>query len=216
MSDVEKRLFDLLSSGLALLLLSPLLLGIAMAIKLDTRGPVLFRQQRIGRGQKPFRVLKFRTMVDRDPDAIDQHSEQVVSEGEDPRITRVGRFLRATSLDELPQLWNIFRGDMSVVGPRPVLPEQVEVVPRQFMIRFEVRPGLTGLAQVRGRRTLGWLQQLEADAQYILRRGVLYDLWLILRTVHVVATGRGVYGTPGQNWRAYRDSLQQDGDRDDR
>ncbi|WP_019591375.1 sugar transferase [Thioalkalivibrio sp. ALE20] len=216
MSDALKRLFDLLSSGLALVLLSPLLLGIAVAIKLDTRGPVLFRQQRIGRDQKPFRVLKFRTMVDRDPDAIDQHSEQVVSEGEDPRITRVGRFLRATSLDELPQLWNIFRGDMSVVGPRPVLPEQVEVVPRQFMIRFEVRPGLTGLAQVRGRRTLGWLQQLEADAQYILRRGVVYDLWLILRTVYVVATGRGVYGTPGQNWRAYRDSLQQDGDRDDR
>ncbi|WP_018936531.1 sugar transferase [Thioalkalivibrio sp. ALJ24] len=215
MGDAGKRLFDLLSSGLALVLLSPLLLGIAVAIKLDSRGPVLFRQQRVGQSQRPFRVLKFRTMVDRDPDAIDQHSERVVSEGEDPRITRMGRFLRATSLDELPQLWNIFRGDMSVVGPRPVLPEQVEVVPSEFMARFEVRPGLTGLAQVRGRRTLGWLQQLEADAEYVSRRGVLYDLWLILRTIHVVATGRGVYGTPGQNWRAYRDSLRQDGGRDD-
>ncbi|WP_018860482.1 MULTISPECIES: sugar transferase [unclassified Thioalkalivibrio] len=208
MNATLKRLFDILSSMAALLLLAPLLLLIAIAIRLDSPGPVLFRQQRIGLDGQPFRVLKFRTMVDRDPDSIDQHQEQVVSTGVDPRITRVGRWLRSTSLDELPQLWNILRGDMSVVGPRPILPEQVEVVPPSFASRFSVRPGLTGLAQVRGRRTLGWVQQLEADTEYAAQHNLLYDLGLILRTVYVVLTGQGIYGEAGINWRTYRDSLR--------
>ncbi|WP_018882782.1 MULTISPECIES: sugar transferase [unclassified Thioalkalivibrio] len=208
MNATLKRLFDILASLGALLALTPLLLLIATAIRLDSPGPVLFRQRRIGLHGQPFRVLKFRTMVDRDPDAIDQHQEQVVSAGIDPRITRVGRLLRATSLDELPQLWNILRGDMSVVGPRPILPEQVEVVPPSYASRFDVRPGLTGLAQVRGRRTLGWIQQLEADTEYAARHHLLYDLGLILKTVHVVLTGQGIYGEAGVNWRTYRDSLR--------
>ncbi|WP_018649047.1 MULTISPECIES: sugar transferase [unclassified Thioalkalivibrio] len=208
MNATLKRLFDILSSMAVLLVLAPLLLLIAIAIRLDSSGPTLFRQRRIGFNGQPFRVLKFRTMVDRDPDAIDQYQEQVVSTGVDPRITRVGRWLRATSLDELPQLWNILRGDMSVVGPRPILPEQVEVVPPSYASRFSVRPGLTGLAQVRGRRTLGWIQQLEADTEYAAQHNLLYDLGLIIKTVYVVLTGQGIYGEAGINWRTYRDSLR--------
>lgn len=203
-----KRLFDVFSSGFALLLLLPVLLLLGVWIRLDSSGPAFFSQRRIGLNQREFRVLKFRTMVDRDPDQIDQHAEAVVSVGEDPRITRSGRLLRATSLDELPQLWNIFIGDMSVVGPRPVLPEQLEVVPEDYLDRFAVRPGLTGLAQVRGRRTLGWLEQLNTDSEYARKHHFFYDLWIILRTVYVVLTANGVYGGEGQNWRSYRDELR--------
>src|SRR5699024_5485469 len=117
---------------------------------------------------------KFRSMVYRPAEAIDQHAERVVSVGHDPRITRAGRFMRATSLDELPQLFNILKGDMSVVGPRPVLMEQVEVVPPGYRKRFSVRPGLTGLAQMRGRRGLGWLRQLAYDAEYVEKRSFFY------------------------------------------
>jgi lipopolysaccharide/colanic/teichoic acid biosynthesis glycosyltransferase len=208
MKDAMKRLFDLLASAVAFLIFLPLLLVLALWIKLDSPGRVFFLQRRVGRGQRPFRVVKFRTMIERDPDSINQHTEQVVSEGNDPRITRAGRFMRKTSLDELPQLWNIFIGDMSIVGPRPVLPEQVEVVPRDCAARFDVRPGLTGLAQVRGRRSLGWLEQLQADAEYARSYGLFWDVRLILRTVHVVMTGKGVYGGEVQNWRAYRDEIR--------
>lgn len=199
-----KRAFDLLGSALALSVLTPLLLLLALWIRLDSPGPVLFRQQRLGRQLIPFRVLKFRTMVARDPDAIDQHEELVVSAGVDPRITRAGRVLRATSLDELPQLWNILMGEMSCVGPRPVLPEQFEAIPEEYRVRFEVRPGLTGLAQVRGRRTLDWLEQLAADKEYVERQNLLLDLGILMRTVYVVLTGQGLYGDAGRNWRAYR------------
>ena len=209
MNAVLKRAFDVASSGVALIVLGPALLALAAWVRLDSPGPVLFRQRRIGRGLREFRVLKFRTMEDRDPDAIDQHTEAVVQAGADPRITRAGRFLRATSLDELPQLWNILVGEMSVVGPRPVLPEQLEVVPERYRARFDVRPGLTGLAQVRGRRTLGWLDQLAADAEYAERASLWFDLRIILLTVYVVVTGHGVYGEAGQNWRAYRDEVRQ-------
>lgn len=207
-----KRAFDIFSSSVALVLLSPLLLVLAVWIKLDTPGQIFFRQRRIGKNQKAFRVVKFRTMVERDPDSIDQYKEGVISTGDDPRITRSGRFLRKTSLDELPQLWNMLVGDMSVVGPRPILPEQLEVVPQEYMSRFDVRPGLTGLAQVRGRRSLSWLEQLAADAEYACDHGFFYDIWLILRTVHVVVTGKGIYGGEGQNWREYREELRARGE----
>jgi lipopolysaccharide/colanic/teichoic acid biosynthesis glycosyltransferase len=208
MRDAAKRIFDIVSSGLVLILLSPVLAALALWIKLDSPGRIFFLQRRVGRNQREFRIVKFRSMVERDPDSIDQNSEKVISEGGDPRITRSGRFLRSKSLDELPQLWNILVGDMSVVGPRPVIPEQVEVVPPDCMVRFDVRPGLTGLAQVRGRRSLSWLEQVQADAEYARDYGFFYDLLLILRTVHVVATGKGIYGGEGQNWRAYRDQMR--------
>lgn len=199
-----KRIFDTSGSALALVILAPLLLMIAAWIRLDSPGPVIFRQQRLGPWQIPFRVLKFRTMIARDPDAIDQLQEPVVNAGSDPRITRAGRILRATSLDELPQLWNILLGEMSFVGPRPVLPEQLEAIPEDYRVRFEVRPGLTGLAQVRGRRTLDWLEQLAADKEYVERQNLLLDLGILMRTVYVVLTGQGLYGDAGRNWRAYR------------
>ncbi|MDR5894328.1 sugar transferase [Halomonas mongoliensis] len=207
MKDLAKRLFDIVSSAAVLLVILPLLLAVALWIKLDSRGPVFFLQQRAGLGGRPFRILKFRTMLHRAPEQIDQHSEQVVSAGRDPRITRAGRFIRATSIDELPQLINILKGDMSVVGPRPVLMEQKEVVPPGYMKRFDVRPGLTGLAQVRGRRSLGWLKQLAFDAEYVEKRSFFYDLGIIFTTIKVVLLGSGIYGGEGLNWRAYRDSL---------
>lgn len=208
MKDAYKRLFDILSSSLTLFILIIPMLVIALWIRLDSPGPILFRQIRVGRNGKKFSILKFRSMWHRNSEAINQNTELVVSTGKDSRITSAGRILRATSLDELPQLWNILVGDMSVVGPRPVLPEQVEVVPDQFRKRFRVRPGLTGLAQVRGRRSLSWLDQLAADAEYVDCRGFLFDLWIILRTFVVLLTGRGVYGNESQNWRAYRDLVK--------
>lgn len=203
-----KRAFDVLSSAAVLVVISPLLALLWLAIRLDSPGPALFVQTRIGRGQQPFQIYKFRSMFARDPSQIDQHGEQVIVGGRDPRITRVGRWIRAASLDELPQLLNILKGDMSVVGPRPIIPEQLEVVPPELMRRFEVRPGLTGLAQVRGRRSLGWISILKADNEYVDKAGLWYDLGIILRTVYVVLTGAGVYGGNELNWRAYRDQLR--------
>ncbi|EPC04223.1 hypothetical protein L861_02600 [Litchfieldella anticariensis FP35 = DSM 16096] len=204
MNDAVKRLFDMLSSAATLILLFPLMLAVALWIKLDSKGPVFFCQQRAGLYGQPFLIFKFRTMVHRASEAIDQHKEPVVSCGRDLRITSAGRFLRATSLDELPQLINILKGEMSVVGPRPVLMEQKEVVPLGYMKRFWVRPGVTGLAQVRGRRSLDWLQQLAFDAEYVEKRSFLYDIGIILQTIRVVFLGRGIYGGEGLNWRAYR------------
>ncbi|MCE9683135.1 sugar transferase [Halomonas alkalisoli] len=207
MRDGIKRLFDLVASGAGLIVLSPLLVLVAIWIKLDSKGPVFFMQQRAGRHERPFRIYKFRTMQHREPESIDQHQEQVVSAGHDPRITRAGRFIRAASLDELPQLINIFKGDMSVVGPRPVLMEQTEVVPPGYKKRFSVRPGLTGLAQVRGRRSLGWLRQLAYDAEYVDKQSLTFDIKILLLTVKVVVLGSGIYGEEGLNWRTYRDRL---------
>lgn len=207
MREGIKRFVDVILSSAGLIVLSPLLLLVAAWIKLDSKGPVFFMQRRAGIDGKPFRIFKFRTMVDRPAEAIDQLQEGVISQGRDPRITRAGRFIRATSLDELPQLLNIIKGDMSIVGPRPILMEQKEVVPPGYMKRFAVKPGLTGLAQVSGRRSLGWLQQLWLDAEYVRKYGFTYDISIMLRTVKVVFVGGGIYGGEGMNWRTYRESL---------
>lgn len=203
---VLKRPIEVAASGAALLLLSPLMGAIAAWVKLDSPGPALFRQQRLGRDQVPFSIIKFRTMSHRNAEDIDQASEVVISSGGDWRITRAGRALRATSLDELPQLVNVLRGDMSLVGPRPVLKEQCEAIPAARLDRFAVRPGLTGLAQIRGRRGLDWLDQLAYDSEYVEHCSLPLDLRIVLRTVAVVLARRGVYGEPGINWRAYRAS----------
>lgn len=208
MKNIIKRGFDLSVSLVAIVVLAPLLFAIAVWVRFDSSGRALFVQRRVGRGQRVFRILKFRTMVDRDPDKIDQHAEQVVGDGEDSRITRAGKILRKTSLDELPQLFNVLRGDMSLVGPRPVLPEQLEAVPPDCFVRFDVRPGLTGLAQIRGRRSLDWLEQLEADSEYARSFGFWSDIGILLRTVRVVLKSEGVYAGERQNWRTYRDRLR--------
>ena len=204
-----KRAFDIVVAGVGLVLVAPLLALVALAVRLDSPGPVFFRQRRIGRGLVPFEVIKFRTMTHRE--RIDQHSERVLEGNDDPRITRVGRVLRVTSIDELPQLINVLKGEMSLVGPRPILPEQLEVVPADRMSRFDVRPGITGLAQVKGRRSLDWMEQLAYDVDYAKSPGLWRDLGILLLTVKVVLTGSGVYADASKNWRAYRKQVQEQG-----
>ncbi len=177
-----KRLLDLTLVALVAVPVIVVSVVVALAVKLSSPGPVLFRQVRVGRDGRPFEILKFRTMVDGD--------NPVVACGD--RITRVGRLLRRTSLDELPQLWNVVRGDMSVVGPRPTLAYQAQRWDRRQRGRLAVRPGLTGLAQVEGRNRLTWAQRIEWDLRYVERQGLLTDLAICARTVVVVLTGRGV------------------------
>lgn len=174
-----KRLFDLCLALPALVLLSPLLLATALAVRLGLGPGVLFRQERPGLHGRPFTILKFRTM--RQGDGPD---------GE--RLTRLGRFLRAASLDELPELWNVVRGDMSLVGPRPLLVAYLErYTPRQAR-RHEVRPGITGLAQVSGRNALSWEERFELDVWYVDNRSFALDLAILARTVGAVFSRRGV------------------------
>jgi len=176
-----------------LVVLSPLIGLIAVLVRLDSRGPALFRQERLGRHQRPFRVAKFRTMH---ADASDQLHRAYITrlakgdaEGEglrkltaDPRVTRLGRFLRASSLDELPQLFNVVAGDMSLVGPRPALAYELEHYRPQHFDRFLVRPGLTGLWQVSGRSRLGFLDMLDLDVEYARHCAPLMDLRILART----------------------------------
>jgi exopolysaccharide biosynthesis polyprenyl glycosylphosphotransferase len=194
-----KRAIDVSASAVALLVLLPLLVAAALAIKLESRGPVLFTQRRAGRGGKPFRMLKFRTMV-ADAEAqlpalvpLDSLGEPMFKLRRDPRVTRVGRVLRRTSVDELPQLWNVLRGEMSLVGPRP---EQIELVERyrpEHRFRLEVKPGLTGPMQVYGRGELTFEERLAVEREYIENLSVGRDLHILLLTFVPVATGRGAF-----------------------
>jgi lipopolysaccharide/colanic/teichoic acid biosynthesis glycosyltransferase len=208
MKDIIKRLFDVLGGTLVLLFLLPFLLVLGIWVKIDSPGRIFFLQRRVGKNLQEFRIVKFRTMYERDPDNIDQHAEKPLTNNYDPRVTNTGRFLRRTSLDELPQLWNILMGDMSVVGPRPIIPEQLEAIPQQYMSRFQVRPGLTGLSQIRGRRGLDWIAWLQADTEYVDNSNFLYDLILIVQTIYVVFTGRGLYSSNNRSWRDVRDEMR--------
>ena len=173
-----KRLADALVAAGLLLLLAPLLLLLALLVRSDSPGPVLFRQQRIGRGGQPFAILKFRSMV---VDASQRGGYQT-SAG-DPRITRVGRWLRRSSLDELPQLLNVLRGDMSLVGPRPDVPAQQSLYsPRDWQLRCSVRPGITGLAQATLRSAATASQRLELDLRYVRRQSLVLDLQVLAQT----------------------------------
>ncbi len=191
-----KRLADVVLSTLALVLLSPLFTAIALAVKLDSPGPVLYRQVRATRGGRPFTMLKFRTMR-RDAEAVlrslghDPSAPFFKVAPEDPTITRVGRWLRRTSLDELPQLWNVLKGDMSLVGPRPLPIEQVRANHALLAARHEVRAGLTGWWQVQGRADLDTPEALRMDAFYIENWSLWLDLEILLRTVVVVLRGEG-------------------------
>ncbi|WP_079062611.1 sugar transferase [Peterkaempfera griseoplana] len=167
----------------------PLVLLIALLVRATMGGPVVFRQVRTGRDGAEFEILKFRTMRDR----------RFPDEEDAPRITRLGRLLRATSLDELPQLWNVLRGDMGVIGPRPTLPEQVvHYSPRQRG-RLAVRPGLTGWAQIQGRNSISWPERIELDLWYIEHRSLRLDLRILLRTVGVLLRPAGITGAGGVN-----------------
>ena len=190
------RTFDLLVAGAGLVLTSPLLAVAAIATKLESGGPVLYRQTRVGQDGIDFDVLKLRTMV---VGAEKLGSGFAVDRG-DPRITRVGRILRRTSIDELPQLWNILRGEMSVIGPRPTLRYQVEQYDRHQWRRLEIRPGLTGWAQVQGRASLPWADRIELDVWYVENRSPWLDLKILARTPRALFAGTYKGETGG--WQA--------------
>ena len=214
--NLISRAMDIVVALVLLAVLSPVLLVVAIIIAVDDPGPPWFSQLRVGKDLRRFRLLKFRTMRVRDADTIDQGREAVLAGASDARITRFGRLLRRASIDELPQLFNIALGTMTFVGPRPIIPEQLDAIPPQLMARFEVKPGLTGLAQVEGRRSLDWMEQLRLDALYVARRSFWIDLIILLRTIGVVVTGRGVYDPNARNWRAYRGAARGDAVKDQR
>jgi lipopolysaccharide/colanic/teichoic acid biosynthesis glycosyltransferase len=182
------RALDVLIAAVALVILSPLLLAAAIAIRLGSAGPVIYRQRRVGRGGEEFEMLKLRTMVK----GSDPVGVGTVVTRDDPRVTRAGRLLRRTSLDEIPNLVNVLRGEMAIVGPRPTIPAQVaEYSPVQHR-RHEVRPGITGWAQVQGRAGIPWEQRIELDVEYVERRGPALDLLILAKTAWLLVTGHGL------------------------
>jgi exopolysaccharide biosynthesis polyprenyl glycosylphosphotransferase len=194
-----KRTMDLALGGLAIILAVPLWTILALAIKLDSRGPVFYRQERIGRHRKPFGMLKFRTMVVGADSMLEDLRDLNEATGplfklrRDPRVTRLGRFLRRWSLDELPQLWNVLKGDMSLVGPRPPLPLEVAAYDDWHFDRLEVHPGITGLWQVKGRSDLPFDDYVRLDLFYIENWSIGYDLYIIAKTIPAVFAGRGAF-----------------------
>jgi lipopolysaccharide/colanic/teichoic acid biosynthesis glycosyltransferase/glycosyltransferase involved in cell wall biosynthesis len=188
-----KRAFDFCASLVALVLVSPILGIIAVAVRVSSPGPVLFRARRAGLAGRPFDMLKFRTMRQGSPDLRNPDGSTFNAAG-DPRVTHTGAWLRRTSLDELPQLWNVICGDMSLVGPRPDLPDQLRLYTEADYQRLRVRPGITGLAQVSGRNRLTWQQRRALDLEYVSARSMWLDLSILARTVPGVLFGRGVFG----------------------
>lgn len=195
----QKRALDILVSTTAILALAPMLALTALAIKLDSRGPVIFRQTRIGKDGKPFTMFKFRSMT---TDAESRRSDLLETSDRngvcfkarrDPRVTRIGRFIRRASIDELPQIFNVLRGEMSLVGPRPALPSEVRNYPVRAYGRLAVKPGITGIWQVSGRADIGFDQMVEMDLDYARRASVALDFTLILKTFGAVLSGRGAY-----------------------
>jgi len=183
-----KRIIDIIVSFVAIIVFIPLFLVLIVLIRHGSKGAAFFRQQRAGRGARPFTMYKFRTMrADAEPFGDSPNS------GDDPRITRIGRFLRETSLDELPQLFNVLAGDMSLVGPRPLYVSQIAEWSDYRKRRLEVKPGITGLAQVSGRGSLTIEQKLDLDVLYVDNRGLLLDLKIILTTLRQVVNRKGVY-----------------------
>jgi exopolysaccharide biosynthesis polyprenyl glycosylphosphotransferase len=201
--QVRKRIFDVVASAAALVLLAPVFLVCAIAIKLDSPGPVLFRQRRVGRGDRRFEMLKFRSMYDNAEERKREIAELNFHGGgnvrgmfkvrEDPRVTRVGRWLRRTSLDELPQLINVLKGDMSLVGPRPLIENEDRQVEGRFRRRLSSYPGLTGPWQIHGRSEIPFEEMINLDYLYVTNWSLWGDIKLMLRTVHAVVRGQGAY-----------------------
>jgi lipopolysaccharide/colanic/teichoic acid biosynthesis glycosyltransferase len=180
--------FDKVAAAIGLVLASPALLLAGVAIRLESRGPVIFRQVRVGKDGRRFPLYKLRTMEvgsDRGPD--------VALSRDDPRITRVGAFLRRYSLDELPNLLNVLRGEMAIVGPRPTIQSQVDRYTDHQRRRLEVKPGLTGWAQVKGRVSLSWPERIELDVWYVENRSPRLDLQILVKTLRLLVTGHGLY-----------------------
>jgi lipopolysaccharide/colanic/teichoic acid biosynthesis glycosyltransferase len=193
-----RRAVDVLVSALLLALTSPLLAAAMLAIRLETPGPVIYRQRRIGRDGRPFDVLKLRTMVD----GAEHIGAGLAVNEDDTRITRVGALLRRTSLDELPNLLNVLSGEMSLIGPRPTVPVQVERYTPHQRGRLAVKPGITGWAQVNGRAALPWSERIELDLYYIEHRSLALDLKIVARTLALVLGGGGLYKGETGGWGA--------------
>jgi lipopolysaccharide/colanic/teichoic acid biosynthesis glycosyltransferase len=189
------RMLDIAIAGVGLAVSAPFMGLAAVAVKLEDGGPVLYRQVRVGRDGEDFELLKLRTMV---VGAETLGAGWAVDKG-DPRITRIGRLLRRTSIDELPQLWNVLRGDMSVIGPRPTLRYQVERYTERQRGRLSIKPGLTGWAQIHGRAALSWDDRIELDVWYVEHRSALVDLKILLRTPRALFGGTYMGSTGG--WR---------------
>ncbi|MCE5240701.1 sugar transferase [bacterium] len=196
---VTKRVIDVIGAGFALLFLGLPMALVALAIKLESRGPVLYGQTRLGENGLPFRFLKFRSMVANaesiraDLEAVNEASGPVFKIRRDPRITRVGRWIRRTSLDETPQLFHVLMGQMSLVGPRPPLPEEVENYEPWQRERLAIRPGLTCIWQISGRSDIPFERWVELDIEYVRRRSLWLDLKILLLTIPAVLSGRGAY-----------------------
>lgn len=196
-----KRCGDIILSAAALLILSPLFLLVAIAIRLDSKGPVFFVQRRVGTFGREFPMLKFRSMcagADRMRGFMRRHCNQssdgvIFKMRNDPRVTRIGRILRKTSLDELPQLWNVLKGDMSLVGPRPPMPDEVREYTLEVRKRLDTRPGITCIWQISGRSELPFREQVRLDNEYIARQDLLFDLLLLAKTIPAVVRGKGAY-----------------------
>lgn len=195
-----KRMLDILGSAAGIFLLSPIFLLVMALLKLESRkNDVFFRQIRIGKNGLPFEMYKFRSMVVNAEQILEnllEHNEiagAMFKMKDDPRITKVGRFIRKTSLDELPQLWNVFKGEMSLVGPRPSLPREVEQYTSYDMQRLGVIPGCTGLWQVSGRNSLSFQEMVDLDLHYIRNRNIWFDIKLILKTIKVMVIPKDAY-----------------------
>jgi lipopolysaccharide/colanic/teichoic acid biosynthesis glycosyltransferase len=194
---MARRAFDVVVAGTALIALSPFLVLAVIAIRLESKGSAIYRQRRIGSNGREFDVLKLRTMV---TGAEHMGAGLAVSEG-DTRITRVGRLLRRTSLDEVPNLVNVLKGDMAIVGPRPTVPVQVDRYTDRQRGRLAVKPGITGWAQVNGRTELPWDERIELDLWYIEHRSWRLDLEILKRTIRMVLGGHGLYRGETPAWR---------------
>ncbi|VEP13497.1 Glycosyl transferase possibly involved in lipopolysaccharide synthesis [Hyella patelloides LEGE 07179] len=194
--DIAKRLFDILFSLFVLIFFSPLYLILAILIAISSPGPIFYVQQRVGKDFQPFNCIKFRTMVDKADEMLETiiaESPQMQTEFDDnfklkrdPRITRIGHFLRLTSLDEFPQFWNVLKGDMSVVGPRPLVPEELYKYGRRINTVLTIKPGITGLWQVSGRNDIPYPKRVQIDVYYATSRNWLLDIWVIFKTIGVV------------------------------
>jgi lipopolysaccharide/colanic/teichoic acid biosynthesis glycosyltransferase len=191
------RLLDLLIAGVGLIAGAPVLLAATVAIAIESHGSPIYRQRRVGKDGAPFELLKLRTMV---AGAEYLGAGLAVNEG-DPRITRVGRILRRFSLDELPNLVNVLRGEMAIVGPRPPIQAQVDQYTERQLRRLEVKPGITGWAQVNGRTSLPWHERIELDVWYVEHRSVWLDLRILAKTARLVLTGHGLYKGKSGGWR---------------
>jgi lipopolysaccharide/colanic/teichoic acid biosynthesis glycosyltransferase len=196
MSALATRALDLLVGGLGALLSAPLVALAALAIRLESPGHPLYRQTRVGKDGRPFEICKLRTMV---RGAEFTGAGLAIQEGDD-RITRVGAFLRRTSLDELPNLWNVVRGEMSIVGPRPTVQVQVDQYSERQRGRLKVKPGITGWAQINGRASLPWSERIELDLWYVEHRTLWLDLKILARTAKILASGDGLYKGETGGW----------------